>query len=325
MIVVASTNGNVGIKESMRVLKAGGSAMDAVEAGIRLVESNPDDHSVGFSGYPNFMGQVELDASIMDGSTLSTGAVGAIKGYEHPISIARKVMESLPHVMLVGQGAERFAREMGFEQKELLDEYARTVWKNGLDSLLAPGEFEKLDQLTLWRLIEAASDPQRVNAAMYFGKRKPEKDAGTVNIIAMDAKGDICTGVSTSGWAWKFPGRLGDSPIIGAGNYAHNKYGAAACTGMGEMAIRAATARSLVLYMKMGKTVEEAGEMAMMDLDELGGKYLSRMNIIALDRYGKPAAFSNEKDAAFIYMTDEMDEPVEKPRTYVETHITWNE
>jgi len=324
MIVVASTNGNVGIKESMRVLKAGGSAMDAVEAGIRLVESNPDDHSVGYSGFPNILGQVELDASIMDGNSLSTGAVGAIKGYEHPISIARKVMETLPHVMLVGTGAERFASEMGFEQQELLTEYARKVWKHGLDSILAPGEFEKLDQITLWRLIEAASDPERVNAAMYFAKHEPLKDAGTVNFIAMDNKGDICTGVSTSGWAWKFPGRLGDSPIIGAGNYAHNKYGAAACTGMGEMAIRAGTARSLVLYMKMGKTIEEAGDMAMLDLDELGGRYLSRMNIIALDRSGKPAAFTNAEDATYIYMTGEMDEPIQKPRTYVHTHTSWD-
>jgi beta-aspartyl-peptidase (threonine type) len=324
MIVVASTNGNVGIRESMRVLKAGGSAMDAVEAGIRLVESNPDDHSVGYGGYPNILGQVELDASIMDGNTLMTGAVGAIKGYEHPISIARKLMENLPHVMLVGTGAERFASEMGFENTELLDDTARKVWKNGLESLLAPGEFERLDQLTLWRLIETASDPERVNAALYFAKHDPEKDAGTVNFIAMDSKGDICTGVSTSGWAWKFPGRLGDSPVIGAGNYAHNKYGAAACTGMGEMAIRASTARSVVLYMKMGKTIEEAGEMAMMDLDELGGKYLSRMNILALDRYGKPAAFTNAEDAAYIYMTDEMEEPVEKPRTYINTHKTWD-
>jgi beta-aspartyl-peptidase (threonine type) len=323
MIVVASTNGGVGIKESVRVLKAGGSALDAVEAGIRLVESNPDDHSVGFSGYPNILGQVELDASIMDGNMLSSGAVGAIKGYEHPISIARKVMETLPHVMLTGEGAERFAREMGFESRDLLDDYARTVWKNGMDSLLAPGEFEKLDELVLWRLIEAASDPERVNAALYYAKREPEKDAGTVNFIAMDAAGNICTGVSTSGWAWKYPGRLGDSPVIGAGNYAHNKYGAAACTGMGEMAIRAGTARALVLYMKMGKSLEEAGEMAMLDLDELGGRYLSRMNIIALDRYGNPGAFSNMEDAAYIYMTEDMDEPVQKPRTFVKTHTTW--
>ncbi len=104
MIVVASKNGIVGIKESMRVLEAGGSAVDAVEAGIRLVEANPDDHSVGYSGYPNLLGQVELDASIMDGCNLAAGAVGAMQGYKHPISVARRVMDNLPHVFLVGRG-----------------------------------------------------------------------------------------------------------------------------------------------------------------------------------------------------------------------------
>jgi beta-aspartyl-peptidase (threonine type) len=323
MIVVASTNGMVGIKESIRVLKEGGSAMDAVEAGIRLVESNPDDHSVGYSGFPNILGQVELDASIMDGESLSSGAIGAIKGYEHPISIARKLMETLPHVMLVGAGAERFAAEMGFESRDLLTDFAKKVWQHGLDSFLTAEEREKVNDLTLWKLIDNATDPEKAGVALYFAKREPEKDAGTVNFIAMDQNRNICTGVSTSGWAWKYPGRLGDSPVIGAGNYAHNQYGAAACTGMGEMAIRASTARSLVLYMKMGKTVEEAGRMAMQDLDELGGKYLSRMNIIALDKNGNPAAFANSEDAKFIYMTDEMDEPVEKSRTYVKTHMTW--
>ena len=310
MIVITSSNGDVGIKESMRVLKAGGSAMDAVEAGIHLVESNPVDHTVGYSGYPNIFGDVELDASIMDGRTLSSGAVGAVKGYEHPISIARLVMEKLPHVMLVGEGAERFADEMGMQKKDLLTPEAREVWEKRLRNDMPPEVFENLrEQKDIWKWIEIATDPERAG--------------GTVNFIAMDKNGDICTGVSTSGWAWKFPGRLGDSPVIGAGNYAHNKYGAAGCTGMGEMAIRAGTARAVVLYLKMGLSLEEAGREAMKDLDELGGKYVSRMNIIAMDKEGNPAAFSNNKDATYLYMTDEMDEPLEKPRLFVETHAVW--
>jgi len=310
MIVVTSSNGNVGIKESMRVLKAGGSAIDAVEAGIRLVESNPEDHTVGFSGYPNILGEVELDSSIMDGRTLMTGAVGAIKGYEHPISVARKVMEHLTHVMLVGEGAERFASEMGFEKSDLLTLEARQVWEKGLRYDMPDDIFNSLGQQNdLWKWVQKATDPER--------------PFGTVNFIAMDGRGDICTGVSTSGWAWKYPGRLGDSPVIGAGNYASNRYGAAACTGMGEMAIRASTARSVVLYMKMGLSIEEAGKTAMEDLNELGGKYLSRMNIIALDRTGKPAAFSNNPEATFLYMTDDMLEPQEQKRLYVPTHTRW--
>lgn len=324
MIVVASTNGHVGIKESMRILRNGGSALDAVEAGIRLVESNPDDHTVGFSGYPNFLGQVELDASIMDGNTLMTGAVGAIKGYEHPISVARRLMETLPHVMLVGAGAERFAAEMCFEKRDLLSDFARDVWERGLNNFLTPEERADLETLPLWKHIISSTDPEGAGSAKRYIKRDTETDAGTVNFIAMDRQGNISSGASTSGWAWKFPGRLGDSPIIGAGNYAHNKYGAAACTGMGEMAIRAGTARALVLYMKMGKTLEQAGRMAMQDLDELGGKFLSNMSIIAIDKDGNPISFSNSEGKDFIYITDEMDDFVTKPRIYFPTRRVWN-
>src|SRR5919202_4875425 len=102
MIIIASANGDVGITAAWEILQAGGSALDAVEAATRLVEANPDDHTVGYSGYPNLLGEVELDASIMDGRTLSAGAVGAVRGYEHPIAIARKVLEELPHVLIVG-------------------------------------------------------------------------------------------------------------------------------------------------------------------------------------------------------------------------------
>ena len=310
MIVVASSNGIVGIRESMRVLKEGGSALDAVEAGIHLVESNPEDHTVGYSGYPNILGEVQLDASIMDGNKLTTGAVGAVRGVEHPISLARQVMDKLPHVFLVGEGAERFAGEMGMQKKDLLTPEAKAVWEKRLRHDMPPEVFADIPgQKNLWEWIKIATDPERAG--------------GTVNFIAMDKNGDICTGVSTSGWAWKFPGRLGDSPVIGAGNYAHNSYGAAACTGMGEMAIRCSTARSVVLYMKMGLSLQEAGREAMQDLDELGGKYVSRMSIIGLDKDGNPGAFSNNKDATYVYMTDEMEEPLEEPRTFVETHSVW--
>jgi beta-aspartyl-peptidase (threonine type) len=310
MIVVASSNGIVGIKESMRVLKAGSSAIDAVEAGIRLVEANPDDHSVGFGGYPNLLGQVELDASIMDGRDLNSGAVGAMKGFRYPISVARKVMESLPHVFLVGEGAERFAAEMGFEREDLLTEEARQVWETRLREDMPADVFDRLtEQRELARWVKLATDPERAR--------------GTVNFIAQDAQGNICTGVSTSGWAWKYPGRLGDSPVIGAGNYADNRYGAAACTGMGEMAIRAGTARSVALYLKMGLSLEEACRQAMKDLDDLGGRFISRMSFIALDREGHHAAFSSGKEATYVFVTDDMDEPQKLPRTYVPLNERW--
>jgi beta-aspartyl-peptidase (threonine type) len=310
MIVVASANGIVGIKESMRLLQAGGPAVDAVEAGIRLVEANPEDHSVGYGGYPNLLGQVELDAGIMDGRDLAAGAVGAIQGYEHPISVARKVMENLPHVFLVGQGAGRFAAEMGFEQRDLLTEEAHQAWQQRLQADVPQEVLSRLaEQPDLWKWVTLAADPERTR--------------GTVNFIAQDSRGDICVGVSTSGWACKYPGRLGDSPVIGAGLYADNRYGAAACTGMGEMAIRAGTARSVVLYLKMGLSLAEAGQQAMEDLDGLGGRYLSRMNLIAVDRSGRHVGLSNAEDKTYIYLTDDMDEPAEAPRTCVRMEGHW--
>jgi beta-aspartyl-peptidase (threonine type) len=310
MIVIASTNGSVGIQESMRILKAGGSAVDAVEAGIRLVEANPDDHSVGYGGYPNILGQVELDACIMDGRDLTSGAVGAIQGYQHPISVARQVMEKLPHVFLVGAGAERFAAEMGFERTDLLTGEAHRVWEQGLRAAMSDDRFERLaEQPDLWKWVEIATDPER--------------RLGTVNFIAQDDQGNICGGVSTSGWAWKYPGRLGDSPVIGAGLYVDNRYGAAACTGMGEMSIRAGTAHSVVFYLKMGLSLEEAGRRAMQDLNDLGGRYLSRMSFIALDAQGCPAGFSTDRDRTYIYLTGEMTEPEEVTRTYIPVKNRW--
>ncbi|NCF65487.1 MAG: asparaginase [Chloroflexi bacterium] len=310
MIVIASHNGAIGIQESMYVLQQGGTAVDAVEAGIRLVEANPDEHTVGYSGYPNLLGEVELDASIMNGRTLESGSVGAMKGYPYAISIARKVMEILPHVMLVAEGAERFAAEMGFKKQDLLTEEARAVWARRLQQDMPAHIFDHLQEQTeLRHWVRLASDPERAK--------------GTVNFIAQDAHGDIACGVSTSGWVWKYPGRLGDSAIIGAGNYADNRYGAAACTGMGEMAIRGATAHSIVFYMKMGLSLQEAGKRAMEDLNDLDGRFLSMMRIIALDSNGKHAGFSSSEGHTYIFQTGDMSTPDEAARIVVPIQTRW--
>ena len=310
MVVVASKNGAVGIQESMHVLKQGGSAVDAVEAGIRLVEANPDEHTVGYSGYPNLLGEVELDASIMNGRTLESGAVGAMKEDPYAISVARKVMETLPHVMLVADGAERFAAEMGFEKQDLLTAAARVVWARRLQQDMPAHTFDHLqEQEKIHQWVRLATDPERAK--------------GTVNFIAQDAQGNIASGVSTSGWAWSYPGRLGDSPIIGAGNYADNRYGAAACTGMGEMAIRGATAHSLIFYMKMGLTPQKAGKRAMDDLNDLGGRFLSMMRIIAIDKNGNHAGFSSGEGHTYIFQTGDMSTANEVARTYVPIQSRW--
>ncbi len=319
MRIIASSNGAIGIEQAMQALKNGGSALDAVEIGIRAVEANPDEHSVGYDGYPNILGELELDASIMDGRTLDSGAVAMMRGFPYAISIARQVMErELPHVLLAGAGAERFAREIGAEQwDDMLTAEILEVWREGLAAARADERvagrsgknLEITDETPLLGLVKLATDPERVN--------------GTVNFIALDAQGDIASGVSTSGWAWKYPGRIGDSPIIGAGNYADNRSGACACTGMGEMAIRAGTARSLVLYMQMGMSLGEAARQAMTDLRDLGGDFIGGMNLIALNSQGEHIGMSSRADGTYIVQCAEMDRYQSCEREVAEIPARW--
>lgn len=317
MFIIASSNGAIGMDHAMRALKDGGSALDAVEVGIRLVEANPEERSVGFNGYPNILGELELDASIMDGRTLDSGAVALLRGYPYAISVARQVMErELPHVLLAGEGAERFAREIGAEAwDEMLTEAVREAWRKRLaptrlaQKRLAQDLRDLPEDAPLLDLVTMATDPERV--------------VGTVNFIAIDANGDIASGVSTSGWAWKYPGRIGDSPIIGAGNYADSRYGACACTGMGEMAIRAGTARSLVVYLKMGMSLGAAARQAMIDLRDLGGDFIGGMNLIALDRNGEHVGMSSRPGAGYICQTADMDSYQECEREVVKIPERW--
>jgi beta-aspartyl-peptidase (threonine type) len=274
-LIVASDNGGPGMERAIQILRQGGRALDAVEEGIRLVESNPEDHTVGLGGLPNVLGEMELDASIMDGRTLAAGAVGALRGYAHPISVARLVMERTAHVMLVGEGAGRFAAEMGFQRSELLTDVARRRWREAMGRMLSPQEIDELGERE--KLLPIVLQPMTERLRH-----------GTIDFLVRDQQGDIACGVSTSGWPWKYPGRLGDSPIIGAGGYADNRFGAAACTLYGELAIRAGTARSVVLYMKMGMSVEEACWEAMRDLEPMLKASGGAMNIVAMDKDGHP-------------------------------------
>ncbi len=302
-IVVASSNGDVGIKQAVGILRGGGTALDAVVAGIKPVEANPDDHSVGFSGLPNLLGVVELDASIMDGRGLRAGAVGALTTHQDAIEAARRVMEELPHVLIAGGGADRFAAEMGLAATDLLTAEAKEIWKERLSG-------ENRDVAYAARIREMVGD-------LTSDPELAEPPHGTVNFIARDDNGDIACGVSTSGWAWKYPGRLGDSPIIGAGNYADNRWGAAACTGRGEMAQRCLTAHSVVTFLRFGMSLDDALRTAMTDLHALDDPYASEMNIVAIDKFGKPAAASTALGKTYIYMTTDMSELVEEQRLHV--------
>lgn len=307
-IVVASANGVVGIEAAVEVLRANGSALDAVIAGARVVEANPDDHTVGFSGLPNLLGDVELDASVMDGKGLRAGSVGAVTGYQDVTDLARHVMDNLPHVLLAGIGANRFAEEVGLPRKDLLTPEAEAIWR----SRLAPDAdaqgsnyYARMQDLVR----QAASDAELASTG--------EPPHGTVNFIARDRHGDIACAVSTSGWAWKYPGRMGDSPIIGAGNYADNRWGAAACTGRGEMAQRVCTAHSVVMFMRFGMSLDEALTTAMRDLAALDDPYASEMNIVAIDRDGNPGAASSTAGKTFVVMSEEMREPATRLRQHV--------
>jgi isoaspartyl peptidase/L-asparaginase-like protein (Ntn-hydrolase superfamily) len=300
LLLVASHNAGLGMNDAMAILKSGGSALDAVVTAIRLVEANPDDHSVGFGGLPNLVGEVELDASLMDGRTLATGAVAALRNYQNAIDVARVVMEQLPHVLVVGAGAEQLARDAGFEKRNLFTPEAEAIWRS---RFIDDGAFQT-------RMLELASlfsrDPER-----------PVDSHGTVNVIARDKQGNLASGVSTSGWAWKYPGRAGDSPIIGAGNYADNRFGAATCTGRGEMAQQCCTAHSVVMFMRGGQSLREALRTAAGDLHRLEDPYKSEVNIIGVDDQGDHFAVSTHPGKSYIAMTETMDSHEELEREYV--------
>jgi beta-aspartyl-peptidase (threonine type) len=309
-IVVGSGNARVGLQAAVDTLKAGGSAVDAAIEAVKLVESNLEDHGVGTGGIPNVIGQVELDATIMDGRNLAAGSVGAIKHYPHPIEIARKVMETTPHVMLVGEGAELFARTHGFEPAELLTEEARERWHERVGGQSQNGSSVYEDSYQLY--MRTVDD---------WVQLLHEEIFGTTNVIARDAGGNIACAVSTSGWGFKWPGRLGDSPIIAAGNYADNRFGSAACTGRGEMAIRCATAMSVVMYMRHGNTLNEALRAAMLDLrhldDPFAGDRSNVMNIVAMDASGNVNAASTSAESTFVFQRTDMAGFEEQPRMTV--------
>lgn len=306
MIVVSSINGKIGLPAALEVLERGGSALDAVEAGTHLVERNAQDQSVGLGGLPNLAGEVCLDAAIMDGRTLRAGAVGSVRGCLHVITLARRVMEVTPHVFLVGAGAERLARELGMAEEELLTPAARTRWRRGLQHHYPGLEVDRLDSRG-----EILDMVRKLNQPM--AGWTPEAPHGTVNFIARDGRGNLATAVSTSGWPWSYPGRLGDSPVIGAGSYADNRWGAAASTGTGEVVLRTSATRSIILYLKMGMDLAPAVKEALRDLRDLRDPHADHIAIIAMDRRGAHVGYAHRPGARYAWMGSGMEEPGEGP------------
>jgi beta-aspartyl-peptidase (threonine type) len=308
-VALGSANARIGIPAAIDALRAGRSAMDAAIEAVKCVEDNRDDHGVGTGGIPNVIGEVELDASVMDGRTLAAGAVAAVKGFRHPIEIARKVMQDTPHVLLVGAGAELFAERHGFERAELLTPEAEAIWRERIRGGAPTGSNLYADSYQLYMAV-----------VRDWTKLLHDRVLGTTNVIVRDADGNIASAVSTSGWGFKWPGRVGDSPIIGAGNYADNRYGAAACTGRGEMAVRAATAYSIVRYLRDGVQLEEALRCAMVELRDLVDPYAERVNVmnaVAMDREGNVGAISTAAETFYVFQTLDMPEVEERRRACV--------
>jgi N4-(beta-N-acetylglucosaminyl)-L-asparaginase len=241
MRVVSSSNGLRATERAMELLRRGGNVLDAVIAGVNIVEDDPNDMSVGYGGLPNEEGVVQLDASVMYGPTHASGAVAAIEGIKNPSKVAKLVMERTRHCLIAGKGALRFALAHGFKEENLLTDAAREAWLKWK---------EALSDRDNWLPPASEKLPPALQAALMT--------YGTINCIALDGAADLAGVTTTSGLSWKIPGRVGDSPIIGAGLYVDNEVGAAGSTGLGEANIRNLGSFLVVEGMAQGMSPEQA-------------------------------------------------------------------
>jgi N4-(beta-N-acetylglucosaminyl)-L-asparaginase len=245
--------GREAMRQAWSILSEGGSALDAVERGANVIEVDPEDRSVGVAGLPNADGVVQLDASIMDGATYNAGSVASLERIATPSSVARLVMERTDHVMLAGPGALEFARSFGFKEQELLTEGVREMWLRWREHMSETDDWGPPDHLRGRRI--GGSDA-RMEGPVDF-------HYGTTNVLAVDVRGDISGITTTSGLAWKIPGRIGDSPIIGSGLYVDNSVGAAGATGRGEDVIKSCASYFIVMRMRDGRSPQQACEDAL--------------------------------------------------------------
>ena len=264
-IVISTWNHGIAANENAwEVIEQGGAALDAVENGVKTTEADLSNRSVGIGGRPDMDGHVTLDACIMDHRS-KCGAVGCLEGIAHPISVARSVMENTQHVMLVGEGAFKYAKAEGFERIKTPIKEVKKDWK----------KWKKEEK-------EKAKRPE-IN----------HENHDTIGLLALDKKGNLSGACTTSGWAYKMPGRIGDSPIIGAGLFVDNEVGAACATGLGEAIIRIAGSHTVVELMRQGKSPSEACKMAVERIiakhDDLTGL---QCGFIALNKYGEYGGYS---------------------------------
>lgn len=297
MLLVANAEAWPGFLLSVEMLRAGADSLGALVAGIDRVEAEPAVRSVGYGGWPNMLGVMECDGAVMDGTTRQVGSVGAVRDTLHVAALAHEVMKRLPNVTLTGEGARRFADEIGFPAENILLEDSRKVWFERLQGELTPEDLRKFPDIPLAPLSRAITDPERVRDTTVF--------------LSADSVRGVHAATSTSGWAWKYPGRLGDSPIPGAGFYADSRYGGAVCTHTGEMTMRCATARTVVLGMKLGLSLREAVDLAVEELAELKEGFLGGVVIHAVDAGGNHdvANFRCSGEIRYWLWDDTMPEP----------------
>ncbi|MFW6129341.1 MAG: N(4)-(beta-N-acetylglucosaminyl)-L-asparaginase [Candidatus Aminicenantaceae bacterium] len=283
LLVTSHTNetGKKAVQKGMEILNSGGLALDSVEKAANIIELDPEDLSVGYGGLPNEEGNVQLDSSIMDGKTYNAGAVACIENIKTPSSVARIVMEKTDHVMLVGRYALEFAKKWGFKEENLLTDKAREIWLRWKTELSERDDWGPPDHLrNLPKMKTAWLESQNV-----------EYHTGTTNVLAVDKNGDIAGITTTSGLSFKISGRVGDSPIIGAGLYVDNDVGAAGATGRGEDVIKSCASYFIVLRMKEGRTPQQACEDAMkMIVDKykkINPKFFPGESFVAVNKKGE--------------------------------------
>ncbi|GAB1347669.1 isoaspartyl peptidase/L-asparaginase family protein [Cloacibacterium normanense] len=265
-------------EEAWKVLSQGGKALDAVEKGVRLVEDDPNERSVGYGGRPDRDGRVTLDACIMD-EKANIGSVASLEHIKNPISVARAVMEKTPHVMLVGDGALQFAVSQGFEKMNLLTPESEKEWKDWLKT----SEYKPVVNI---------------------------ENHDTIGMIALDEHGNLSGACTTSGMAFKMHGRVGDSPIIGAGLFVDNEVGAATATGHGEEVIRTCGSHLVVELMRQGKSPQQACEEAVKRIyknfvNQNRNVKDTQIGFIAINKFGETGAFCLQKGFNYAVHTQE--------------------
>jgi len=277
-------------KTGFEILKHGGSAVDSVMDAVAVME-DAGGFNAGYGSSLNIDKRVEMEASIMDGKTLQAGAVGLLEDVKNPVRLARIVMEKTDHVFVVGEGAEKLAEMFNLERREPTTELRLKYYENQRKALLEG----KLKLPKLANLIK--SYPELFTLE-------------TVGAVALDKEGNVAAATSTGGFPLKLLGRIGDSPLIGCGNYADNQAGACSATGVGEIAIRLVLSKTVCDFMENGKTAEEAVELAIKIVNRRIPDVYNSMGLIAVDVYGRVGAAHNSPNLCWTYITPETQEPV---------------